>query len=57
MLDVLKMSEQDPELLEIRLRQLGQGLEIDGILSKHRLVLLQIQAAQPSPRYPRGRSS
>jgi len=51
------MSEQDPELFEIRLRQLGPGLDIDGILSKPRLVLLRIQAAQPSRDIQGGRSS
>jgi hypothetical protein len=43
--DALAVSQQDAELLEIRLRQLGQRLDVDGILSKHRLVLLQTQAA------------
>jgi len=52
--DALAVSEQHAELLEIRLCQLGQSLDIDGILSKYRLVLLQTQAAQPGPDIQRG---
>src|SRR5215472_17533961 len=52
--DALAVSEQYAELLEICLRQLGQSLNIDGILSKHRLVLLQTHAAQPGPDIQRG---
>jgi hypothetical protein len=43
------MSERNAELLEIRLRQLRKNLEIYGVVTKKRLVLVEAQFAKPIP--------
>jgi hypothetical protein len=44
----LAMPEQYAEFLEVRLGQIGQGFEVDRVVAKDWLVLLQTQALQPS---------
>ena len=41
------MPEQYAELLEVRLGQIGQGFEVDRVVTKDWLVLLETQAMQP----------
>src|SRR5262249_12965011 len=43
----LAVAEHYPELLEIRLGQFGQNLEIDRVFAKDRFILRQIETAQP----------
>ena len=43
------MSKRNTELLEIDLRQFRKNLEIDSVVTKKRLVLVEAQFAKPSP--------
>jgi len=41
------MAEQDAQLLQILIRQVGQDRLVDPVLSENRLVLLEVKAPQP----------
>jgi hypothetical protein len=47
------VSQQDADLLEIRLHQLGQRLDVDGSLSKHGSYCCRPRL-RARPRYPKG---
>jgi hypothetical protein len=49
----LAMAEEDAELFEIGLAQLGQYRDVDGIVAERLRVPLQREPAQPSRRSPR----
>ena len=42
------MAEQDPELFQVSVGQLGQDLGVDRVLAERLLVALQPQIPQPS---------
>jgi hypothetical protein len=41
------MAEQDAQLLQILIRQIGEDAEIDSVLTKRPCVLLQTDPAEP----------
>ena len=45
----LAVTKQYPNLTEIVFRQVGQNIHADGVISKLRLVLAEIEASQPIP--------
>jgi len=43
------MAEQDAELLEVLIRQIGQDADVYRVLAECRLISIEAKASQPTP--------